>query len=94
MSADFPYNHETDRPIAVAIHDDMVWVTLADGRKIGNPLAWHTWLAEATPEQQAIVDLRAFSIDWPELGEGLDIEGMLRGIKPRNRESLKATGIA
>ncbi|MBC7810183.1 MAG: DUF2442 domain-containing protein [Burkholderiales bacterium] len=94
MDFDYPDDNETDRPIAVAIHDDMVWVTLADGRKIGNPLESHTWLAEATAEQQANIDLRAFSVDWPDLDEGLDIEGMLRGIKPRLRESIKTTGIA
>lgn len=60
----------------------MVWVTLADGRVIGNPLAWHPWLAAATSEQRANVELNPFDVWWTDLDEGLDIEGMLRGIRP------------
>ena len=82
---DFEYNHETDRPVSITIGNVMVWVTLADGRVIGNPLRWHPWLAAATSEQQANYELGAFSIDWPDLDEGLDIEGMLRGIRPKMR---------
>ncbi len=82
MPADFDFDPKKDRPVAVEIRDGKVWVTLADGRVIGNPLSWHPWLAAATPEQQAHVDLRSFSVDWPDLDEGLDIEGMLRGVRP------------
>ncbi len=88
MTADFEYNHDTDRPVAVEFHDHKVWVTLADGRTIGNPLGWHPWLAAATPEQRAHVELRAFSIDWPDLDEGLDVQGMMLGIRPRTTESV------
>ncbi len=85
MPEDFHFNHATDRPVAVEIKDGLVSVTLADGRVIGNPLDWHPWLRDATPAQQARYDLRAFSVDWPDLDEGLDIEGMLRGIRPALR---------
>jgi hypothetical protein len=60
----------------------LVSVTLADGRIISNPLDWHPWLANATLEQQASVEYHAFSVDWPDLDEGLDIQGMLQGIRP------------
>lgn len=83
MDESFDFNSATDRPVAVSFHDGKVWVTLADGRVIGNPLDWQPWLAEATHEQRAAYELRAYSVDWPELDEGLDIEGMLRGIRPR-----------
>jgi hypothetical protein len=49
---------------------------------IGNPLAWHPWLAAAAPEQRANVELNPFDVWWTDLDEGLDIEGMLRGIRP------------
>ncbi|MCC6613287.1 MAG: DUF2442 domain-containing protein [Anaerolineae bacterium] len=78
----FDYDPTKDRPVAVSIHDDAVWVTLADGRVIGNPLEWHPWLAQATPEQQARYEMSAYSVDWDELDEGLDIQGMLMGIRP------------
>jgi hypothetical protein len=87
MTTDFAYNYDTDRPIAVAIHDNHVWVTLADGRIIANPLDWHSWLAQATPAQRANVELDAFSVYWPELDEGLDIQGMLLGIRPKTPET-------
>ncbi len=45
MPADFEYDYERDRPVAVAIREGDVTVTLADGRRISNPLDWHTWLA-------------------------------------------------
>jgi len=86
MSADFEYHYETDHPVAVDIHDGKVWVTLADGRVIANPLDWHPWLAQATAQQRERVELNAFSIYWPDLDEGLDIQGMLLGLRPRTPE--------
>ncbi len=78
----FAYDSMKDRPVAVEIHDAFVWVTLADGRVIGNPLAWHRWLEAATPEQQTHVEFHHYSVDWTDLDEGLDIQGMLMGIRP------------
>ena len=89
MPADFDYEYETDRPVAVSIHDGKVWVTLADGRDISNPLEWHPWLASATLEQFSNFELDAFSVYWSDLDEGLDIEGILRGIRPRASRSIE-----
>ena len=86
MSDVFSYDRPVDRPVKVEIEGGLVLVTLADGRVIGNPLAWHPWLAHATPEQQAKVELHAYSVDWTELDEGLDIQGMLMGIRPKSPE--------
>ena len=91
--ADFEYTYETDHPVAVTFREGKVWVTLADGRDISNPLEWHLWLANATPEQRQNVELDAFSAYWPDLDEGLDIEGMLRGIKPRNSGAGRAATV-
>jgi len=93
MSDVFRFNPATDRPVDVRIRDGKVWVTLADGRVIANPLDWHPWLAQATPEQQAHVELNVFSVNWPDLDEGLDIQGMLMGVPsspPRESESATA----
>ena len=76
-----PAMYEKNRPVAVKFRDNMVWVTLADGRVIGNPLDWHPWLAQAKPEQLINVEMDVFSIFWPDLEEGLDIEGMLQGVQ-------------
>jgi hypothetical protein len=76
---------EKDRPVALRIHEDLISVTLADGRIISNPLHWHPWLAQATAEEQQQVEFRAFSVDFPLLDEGLDVQGMLMGVRPTAR---------
>jgi hypothetical protein len=76
------------RPVAVTFTDEDVIVTLSDGTKVSNPLSWHWWLEQATPEQRANVEYYSDSVDWPDLDEGLDIEGMLRGIKPKQPRSV------
>lgn len=72
-----------DHPVEVIIDDIKITVRLADGREISNPIDWFPWLMRATSEQQQDYELWPFSIDWPELDNGIDIEGMLRGVKPR-----------
>ena len=71
------------RPVDVQCTGADVTVVFDDGSKVSNPLSWHWWLAQATPEQRARYELYPDAIVWPEFDEGLDIEGMLRGIKPR-----------
>jgi len=51
-----------DKPVTVEIENGKVYVTLADGRVIGNPLDWHPWLLQATPEQRANVRLYHLSV--------------------------------
>ena len=76
------------RPTAVTFTTDEVIVTLSDGSKISNPLDWHWWLQSATDEQRANAILGRSSILFPELDEGLDIEGMLRGIKSKQPRTI------
>lgn len=78
----FEFNYDTDHPISVKITETEVIVTLADGRTIGNPLDWHSWLRDASPEQQQNAKIGVFSVDWPDFDEGLDIQGMLLGVRP------------
>jgi hypothetical protein len=77
---------ENQLPVAIAFKEAMLLVTLKDGRLIGTPLSWYPRLANATPEQLANYELRAFGIHWEELDEDLSIEGMLLGIRPKSRE--------
>lgn len=69
-----------DQPIAVGYEGRDVVVTLANGEVLRNPLRYHPWLANATPEQRRNVAFDALSVWWPDLDEGLDIEGMRRDI--------------
>lgn len=78
-------------PIHVTIHDSKLWVELEDERVISTPLHWYTWLAEATSEQQHNIELLPDAVYWPDLDEGLEIEGMLRGIRPSPSAYQKLT---
>jgi hypothetical protein len=77
---------ENKIPIELDIRDNMLLVTLKDGRIIGTPISWYPRLASATPEQLEKYELWAFGIHWEELDEDLSIEGMLQGIRPKSRE--------
>ncbi len=82
-----PSEYEKYRAVGVTFRDEMVFVTLGDGRMIGNPLSWHPWLANARPEQLRNVQMYYMSVYWPDLDEALDIEGMLRGISSASEAS-------
>lgn len=66
-------------PIAVDFDDEYLWVTLADRRVIGTPLAHLLWLQHATIEQRNDYQLLAHSILWDGLDEAIDMDEMLHG---------------
>jgi hypothetical protein len=68
---------------SVEIADGMVYLCLADGRKVGNPLEWHPWLAAATPIQIKTAELYELSVYFPDLDDGLDVTEMMKGQPPR-----------
>ena len=72
-----------DQVIGVSITHDSVYLTLGDGRVIGNPLGWHPWLAQATDAQRRNVELFELTAFWPDLDEGLDVTEMMKGEPPR-----------
>ncbi len=57
----------------VCCDDSMLFITLADGRLIGAPLAWFPRLQEATPEQRANWELwpARTAVRWPDLDEDI-----------------------
>jgi hypothetical protein len=69
--------------VSIEYHDDKVFLRLADGREIGNPLNWHPWLEKATQAQRDNVELYELSAYWPDLDDGLDVEEMMKGMPPR-----------
>ncbi|MFC3075742.1 DUF2442 domain-containing protein [Shinella pollutisoli] len=75
------FETEEMRPVSAACDADFVYVTLADGRQIRAPLWWYPFLAKATPEQRAIVDMQFSGVWWPELDEGVSVKGLLLGWK-------------
>ena len=66
---------------AVTVADDMLAVTLRDGRSIHVPLAWYPRLLHSTPEERAdwllIGDGRG--IHWEAIDEDISVAGLLAG---------------
>lgn len=73
----------SDQVVSVDFKDRMVYLRLADGRVVGNPLEWHPWLESATPAQRERVEMYELSVYFPDLDDGLDIEEMVKGMPPR-----------
>ena len=66
---------------AVEFDDEMMRVSLTDGRVIGVPLIWFPLLMNATPEQRARCEIGGggASLHWPELDEDLSVAGLMAG---------------
>ena len=76
-------NRTPNQVVSIEYHNDKVFLRLADGREIGNPLKWHPWLEKATQAQREHVELYELSVYWPDLDDGLDVEEMMKGMPPR-----------
>lgn len=68
---------EIVRPVSLDFREEMIWITLADGRVIAAPLTRYPWLEAANEAQRSDYRLGAFSILWESLEDGIDIEGLL-----------------
>jgi Protein of unknown function (DUF2442) len=66
--------------VDVAVTDDRLIVTLADGRELSAPLAWFPRLSEATAEQRQKWRLigRGHGIHWPDVDEDVSVASLLR----------------
>ena len=81
-------------PVAVAVRvdDEHLWVTLADGRQLGTPLAYFPRLLHATPAQRATYELSGGGrgIHWDALDEDISVAGLLAGRGDRTRAAQLA----
>ncbi len=66
---------------SVEFDQEMMRVTLTDGRVIGVPLAWFPLLRDATPEQRSRCEIGGggTSLHWAEIDEDLSVAGLLAG---------------
>ena len=82
-------------PVAVSVRcdDESLWVTLADGRQLGVPLAYFPRLLHATPEQRAQYELSGGGrgIHWDQLDEDISVSGLLagRGDQTRSAQAVR-----
>lgn len=63
----------------VRFDDATMWVSLADGRILGVPLAWFPRLLAAAPADLRRYELSATGIHWDGLDEDISILGLLAG---------------
>lgn len=70
----------------------MMWVSLADGRKLGVPLAYFPRLMRAKPEQLERYEFSGggTGIHWDELDEDISVSGLLMGVGDRTRTARMA----
>ncbi len=66
---------------SVSFDDEMMHVSLTDGRLISVPIIWFPLLRGATPEQRAKYEIGGggASLHWPELDEDLSVAGLMAG---------------
>ena len=72
---------EHERPVDAWCDPDMLYVRLADHRKIGVPIWWHPFLLKATRRERATVELSASGVWWSDLDEGVSVKSMIIGWK-------------
>jgi len=83
---------EDPMAIDLAIADEALTVSLADGRSLSVPLAWYPRLAKASTIERANWHLLGggYAIEWPDLDEHIGIAGLLAGRRSGESEaSLK-----
>ena len=66
---------------------DTMWIELADGRKLGVPLAYFLRLLDAAPEQREAYEISGggTSLHWDEIDEDISVEYLLLGKTDRTR---------
>ena len=66
---------------SVEFSDDLMHVSLADGRVISVPLVWFASLSNATRSQLENYEISpaGLGIHWPEIDEDLSIAGLMAG---------------
>jgi len=66
---------------SVDFDEEMMHVTLTDGRRISAPIIWFPLLVKATPDQRSKYEIGGggASLHWPALDEDLSVAGLLAG---------------
>ena len=67
---------------SVQFDQDMMHVSLVDGRIISVPIRWFPLLREATPEQRERYEIGGggISLHWPEIDEDLSVANLMAGV--------------
>lgn len=77
-------------PIKVVFDDDSFWVSLADGRTVGVPLAWYPRLLNGSHEARLDFFLSPSGVHWEQLDEDVSVAGILAGQMNSSDEPRRA----
>lgn len=75
------YRPSTALAAAVQFDDDLMHVSLTDGRIISVPILWFPLLHDASADQRNQYEISGggVSIHWPEIDEDISVAGLLDG---------------
>jgi hypothetical protein len=77
-------------PVAekVSFDSDSMWVELADGRKLGVPLAYFPRLLNATAKQREsyIISGGGTGVHWEDINEDICVKSLMMGIGDRTKQ--------
>ena len=75
------YRPSTALAQSVLFDDEMMHVSLTDGRIVSVPIIWFPLLHEATPQQRTHyeIDGGGLSLHWPDIDEDISVAGLLDG---------------
>jgi hypothetical protein len=75
------YRPTTALAKSVRLDEEMMHVSLTDGRIISVPIIWFPLLHEATPQQRERyeIDGGGISLHWPDIDEDISVAGLLDG---------------
>ena len=74
----------------VSFDSDNMWVQLADGRKLGVPLAYFPRLLRATPRQRKnyIISGGGTGLHWKDIDEDICVKSLVMGVGDRTKPHL------
>jgi len=69
------------RAVGLEITDDILKISLDDGRVVSVPISWYPRLSNALPEHRGVWEFigGGHGIHWPELDEDISVENVLLG---------------
>ena len=76
------------RAVTLEITDEILTLSLDDGRVVSVPISWYPRLSNALAKHRMVWELigGGYGIHWPELDEDLSFRGLLAGDHGQNQK--------
>ncbi|HEY9070123.1 MAG TPA: DUF2442 domain-containing protein [Candidatus Ozemobacteraceae bacterium] len=87
-------SHIEPLAINVDFDENAMWVQLADGRRLGVPLAFFPRLYTASPDQlkTCVISGGGRGLHWEALDEDISVRGLLLGLGDQTVGDMRKTG--